>query len=106
MANKKIHNTPKNIQAVYYLLIFVSAGLLFWEKSKPDDQVRLWWMLLWFGVMIIVFFKATKNWAHDNPKPSIEELLEEAGQKKKTPEIKDTDIPDLNQMMENLKKKK
>ncbi len=105
MPDKKVHNRPKNVQALYYLIIFVSGGMLMWEKSKPDDQVRLWWMMLWFGLMIFVFFKATKNWAHDNPKPSLEALLKQAEEKEKQPEIKDVDIPDLSRMTQNLKQK-
>ncbi len=105
MPDKKTHTKPKNIQAFYYVLIFVAGGLMMWEKSKPDEEVRMWWLMLWFAVMIFAFFKATKNWAHDNPKPTLEELLQEAEKKENPPEIKDVDIPDLSKMTDNLKNK-
>ena len=103
MPVKKVHNRPKNIQALYYLLIFVAAGMMLREKSKPDDQVRLWWMLLWFALMLFVFFKATKNWARDNPKPSMDEILKEAGEKDRA-EQQRRNMPDLSQWIKKIDK--
>jgi len=99
---------PKNVQAFYYLLIFLAGGMMVWEKSRPEARQRLWFLLLWFAVMLYAFYKATRNWAHDNPKPSKEELLEEARRKakEKPPEIRDTRIPDLTEMVKNLKDKR
>jgi len=102
---KKEHNIPKNIQALYYLLIFLAGGMMIWEKSRPEESQRLWFLLFWFAVMLYAFFKATRNWAYDNPKPSKEELLEQARKKDQMPEIKDADIPSLEEMTRNLKNK-
>ncbi len=108
MTDKRKYKPPRCVQAFYYLIILIAVGFLVWEKSKPDEQVRLWFLIFWFVVMITAYFRATRNWAHDNPKPSVEELLEEEKMKENTKEteIKDVDIPDLNQMVKNLKKKK
>ncbi len=102
MGVKKIHNRPKNIQALYYVLIFIAGIALAYEKSKPDTQEQLWFLLLMFGIMLTSFYKATQNWAYDNPKPPPGENDEEETER---PEIKDVHIPSLEEMSERLKNK-
>ena len=99
---KHIHNRPKNAQAFYYAIIMTTAGLLVWEKAKPDKEERLWFLLLGLFVMIWAYFKATRNWAYDNPKPKPGEE-EQSG--KPEYEIKNPDIPDLTTLADNLEKK-
>jgi len=106
MRDKKTYETPPGIQAVYYLVIFIAGGMMVWEKSKPEQAQRLWFLLLWFAVMLYAFYKATQNWAYANPKPSKEELLEEARKKEETPEIQDVDIPSFEEMAKNVNKEK
>jgi len=103
MKDKPRPGIPSSVQAWYYLLIFVAGGFMVWEKSKPLDRQRLWFLLTWLVVMLYAFFKATRNWAYDNPKPSNEELLERERTKKQTPEIRDVDIPSLEEMTRKLK---
>ncbi len=103
MPNKKDKPVPKSEQAVYYVAVFIAAALIMWEKSKRDNDERLWWLLLWFAVMIVAFYRATRNWAHDNPKKNPLEEAEE--EKEETPEIRDVDIPSLEEMAEQYKKR-
>ena len=86
---------PPKHQALLYLVVFISAGLIIYEKAKPFDQERLWWMLLWFAVMVGAFYKATQNWAYVNPKP---DPLEEEDEPEIRYEIQDIDIPSLEEM--------
>ncbi len=99
MGVKKIHNRPKNIQALYYVLVFATGIAIAYEKSKPDQDERLWFLLVMFGVMLFSFYKATQNWAYDNPKPPPDL---EANEEENKPEIKDVNIPSLDEMVNRL----
>ena len=106
MTNNKSTGLPSHVQALYYVVIFIAGGMMIWEKSKPEVKQRLWFLLLWFAIMLYAFYKATQNWAYANPKPSKEELLEEARKNVSSmPEIKDVDIPSLEEMSENWNNK-
>ncbi len=97
--NKKIHNKPKRAQFIYFLLIFLSGGMLFFIKTKPDDQQNFWLMIFLLIILIYSLFKSTKNWAYDNPKPK------EDTDKKEISKYKNPDIPSLEEMIKNTNKK-
>ncbi len=93
---------PPGHQALLYGIILLSAAMIVWEKAKPQERERLWWLLLWLVVMIAAFFKATQNWAYVNPKP--DPLADDEADEQDSPPIQDVDIPDLEQMTRNLEK--
>ncbi len=96
--SKKTFNKPKGIQSLYFLLMFLSGGSLFYINTLPDEQHKLWVMLLLLVVLMYSLLKSTRNWAYDNPKD-----------KEETPEnkleYKDKDIPTLEEMMKKKDKK-
>ena len=94
--SKKTFNKPKGIQSLYFLLMFLSGGILFYIKTLPDEKQNLWVMLLLLVILIYSLLKSTRNWAYDNPKDK------EENQENKL-EYKDKDIPSLEEM---IKKKK
>ncbi len=99
MPDKPTYKSPSNIQALYYLIVLVSAGMIVYEKAKRDNEESLAWLLFWFVVMMTAFYFATRNWAYDNPKPKPgEEDTDEAD----LPEIQDVDIPSLDEMIKKL----
>jgi len=98
--SKKTYNKPKQAQFLYFLLFFITGGILFYIKTLPDEQQNIWVML---GLLVLLLFgllKSTRNWAHDNPKPKDDEVDEDK------PVYKDKNIPTLEEMTKNLKNKK
>ena len=96
--SKKTYNKPKQAQFLYFLLFFITGGILFYIKTLPDAQQNIWVML---GLLILLIFgllKSTRNWAHDNPKPKDEDNENELV-------YKDTNIPTLEEMTKNLNNK-
>ena len=98
--SKKTSNKPKSIQFIYFLLIFISGGSLFYIKTLPNDKQNIWLMLLLLVILLFSFMKSTKNWAYDNPKNTEEENSDE-----KTI-YKDKDIPSLQDMIKKKNKNK
>ncbi len=81
-------------------MIFLSGGGLFYIKTLPDDEQNVWLMLLLLLGLLYGLLKSTRNWAYDNPKPKENEEENEPIVYKKTK------IPDLDEMVKNLKKDK
>jgi len=96
--SKKTFNRPKKIQFMYFLLIFISGGILFYINTLPKADRNVWLMLAMLVVLLFSFMKSTKNWAYDNPKDN-----EEENEAKKTV-YKDKDIPTLEEMIKKRKK--
>ena len=96
--SRKIYNKPKRVQFIYFLLIFISGGALFYIKTMPDDEQNFWLMIFLLIILMYSLLKSTKNWAYDNPKPKEEE--------EETLEYKNPDIPSLEEMSKNYKNKK
>ncbi len=94
--SKKTFKKPRKQQFVYFLLMFISGGILFYVKSLPDKEQNLWLMLGLLFVLLFSLKKSTQNWAYDNPKENEEE------QEKIV--YKDKDIPSLEEMIKNNKK--
>ncbi len=86
----KIRNRPKRIQFFYFLLMFVSGGILFYIKTLADDEQNIWVMLLLLIVVMYSLMKSTRNWAYDNPKKTEDETEKIV--------YKDVDIPSLEEM--------
>ncbi len=97
--SKKTFKKPRRIQFLYFLLIFISGGSLFFIKNRPDDEQNIWVMLFLLLVLMYSLMKSTQNWAYDNPKPDPEE------EEKQKPVYKNKDIPSLEEMIKNTKKK-
>ena len=97
--SKKTYNKPKKIQSVYFLLIFISGGLLFYIKTLPDADQNIWLMLFLLGIMMFSLMKSTKNWAYDNPKNT------EAEDDEDKLVYKDKDIPTLQEMIKKIQEK-
>jgi len=98
--SKKTFNKPKRAQFIYFLLIFISGGALFFIKTQAEDQQNFWLMIFLLIVLMYSLMKSTKNWAYDNPKPKEgEEDAQELV-------YKDKDIPTLEDMAKNIKKTK
>ncbi len=94
---KKTFNKPKKDQFLYFLLIFVSGGGLFYIKTLPEEEQNIWLMLLLLFGVLYGLMKSTRNWAYDNPKNTEEDEEEK-------PVYKDRNIPSLEEMIKNKKK--
>ncbi len=79
--------------------MFISGGILFFLKTLPDSDQNIWLMLILLVILMFSLLKSTQNWAYDNPKNREEEDSEKIVYKEK-------DIPDLNEMIKNIKDKK
>ncbi len=99
--SKKTFNKPKRAQFVYFLLVFLSGGALFFIKTQPDDEQNFWVMIILLMILMFSLLKSTKNWAYDNPKPKDGE---EENEKNKLV-YKNKDIPSLEEMINKKKKK-
>ncbi len=97
--SKKTYNKPKRVQFLYFLLFFISGGILFYIKTLPDQDQSLGVMLVLLAILMYSLLKSTKNWAYDNPKPKEEEESEEK------PVYKEKNIPSLEEMTKNLQDK-
>jgi energy-converting hydrogenase Eha subunit F len=97
--SKRTFKKPKRVQFIYFLLIFISGGSLFFIKNQPEDQQNIWVMLLLLLVLMYSLMKSTQNWAYDNPKPDPEE------EEKEKLVYKDRDIPSLEDMIKKNKDK-
>ncbi len=95
--SKRTFKKPKRIQFIYFLLIFLSGGSLFFIKNQPDEEQNIWLMLVLLLVLMYSLMKSTQNWAYDNPKPDPDE-------EKNKPVYKDRDIPSLEDMIKKHKK--
>jgi len=98
--SKKTFRKPKKIQSVYFLLVFLTGGGLFYIKTLPEQKQNLWVMLLLLIGLLYGLMKSTRNWAYDNPKND-----EEAPPSNK-PVYKDKNIPSLEEMIKHNEKKK
>ncbi|HFX17950.1 MAG TPA: hypothetical protein ENK64_02260 [Flavobacteriales bacterium] len=98
--SKKTFNKPKRAQFVYFLLVFISGGALFFIKTQPEKEQNFGLMILLLIILMFSLLKSTKNWAYDNPKPKDDE--ENADDK---PVYKNKEIPSLEEMTKNIKKK-
>jgi hypothetical protein len=98
--SKKTFNKPRRIQSIYFILIFISGGGLFYIKTLPDEQQNLLLMLLLLLGLLYGLMKSTRNWAYDNPKPKEGEGEDEQLK------YKERDIPGLEEMIKNIKDKK
>lgn len=98
--SRKIYNKPKRVQFIYFLLIFISGGALFYIKTLPDDEQNFWLMIFLLIILMYSLLKSTKNWSYDNPKPKEDE------EEKETLEYKNPDIPSLEDMIKEHVKKK
>ncbi len=98
--SKKTFNKPKKVQFLYFLLMFLSGGSIFYIKTLPDEKQNIWLLLILLVIMMYSLLKSTKNWAYDNPK----EPEEESEQNKIV--YKKKDIPSLEEMIKNSQKKK
>lgn len=96
--SKKTFNTPKRAQFIYFLLIFISGGALFYIKTQAEDQQNFWLMIFLLIVLMYSLMKSTKNWAYDNPKPK------EGEEETEKLVYKDKNIPTLEDMTKNIKK--
>jgi len=83
---------------MYFLLIFISGGLLFYINTLPKEERNVWVMLGLLVVLLVSFMKSTRNWAYDNPKETEEE------QEANKIVYKDKDIPSLEEMIKKKKK--
>jgi len=97
--SKKTSNKPKRTQFLFFLLMFLSGGSIFYIKTLPDKQQNIWLLLTLLIVLLYSFMKSTKNWAYDNPKETEEENEENKIV------YKNTDIPSLEEMIKNSQKK-
>ena len=97
--SKKTFKKPRKTQFLYFLLMFISGGILFYIKTLPDSDQNLWIMLSLLIVLMFSLMKSTQNWAYDNPKKIEEEDQQEM------PGYKNRDIPTLEEMTKNIKKK-
>jgi len=96
--SKKTFNKPKRVQFIYFLLIFVSGGGLFYLKTLPDNEQNVWLLLLLLVGLLYGLMKSTRNWAYDNPKTNEED------EEKDQPVYQDRDIPSLEEMVKKKKK--
>ncbi len=96
--SKKTFNKPKRAQFIYFLLVFLSGGSLFFIKTQPDEYQNFWVMIILLFILMYSLLKSTKNWAYDNPKPKEDE------EETQRPVYKDKDIPTLEEMIKNHKK--
>ena len=96
--SKKTYNKPKRAQFLYFLLFFITGGILFYIKTLPDEKQNIWVMLGLLVLLIFGLMKSTRNWAHDNPKPKDEDNENDLV-------YKDTNIPTLEEMTKNLNNK-
>jgi len=99
--SKKTFNKPKRVQLFYLLLFFTTGGTLFYLKTLPKENQHLGVLLALFIIMMFALIKSTRNWAYDNPKNTEDEKT--ATDK---PVYKDKNIPTLEEMMQNIQKKK
>jgi hypothetical protein len=99
--SKKTFNKPKRAQLIYFLLVFISGGALFFIKTQPEKDQNFGLMILLLIILMFSLLKSTKNWAYDNPKPKEGE--EDSTDK---PVYKNKDIPSLEEMTKNIKKDK
>ncbi len=79
--------------------MFISGGILFYIKTLPDSDQNLWVMLSLLIVLMFSLMKSTQNWAYDNPKKTEEEDQQEMLI------YKNRDIPTLDEMTKNIKRK-
>ena len=98
--SKKTFKKPKRVQFIYFLLVFISGGSLFFIKNRPDEDQNIWVMLVLLVVLMYSLMKSTQNWAYDNPKEDPEE------EKKDKLVYKNKDIPSLEEMTRNSRKNK
>ena len=97
--SKKTFKKPRKIQFIYFLLIFLSGGGLFFINNQSDEDQNIWLMLFLLVVLMFSLMKSTQNWAYDNPKKDPEE------EEKNKIVYKNKDIPNLEDMTKNIKKK-
>ncbi len=97
--SKKTFKKPRKIQFIYFLLIFLSGGGLFFINNQSDEDQNIWLMLFLLVVLMFSLMKSTQNWAYDNPKEDPEE------EEKNKIVYKNKDIPSLEDMTKNIKKK-
>ena len=98
--SKKTYNKPKRVQFIYFLLIFVSGGGLFYLKTLPGDEQNIWVLLILLLGLLYGLMKSTRNWAYDNPKTT------EKDEEKDKPVYQDRDIPSLEEMVKKKKESK
>ena len=100
--SKKTFNKPKRVQAIYFLLIVFSGGMLFYLNKISDEEPNIWILLFFLFILMYSLLKSTKNWSYDNPKNN-EENEEEKNNNKLV--YKDKNIPTLEEMIKKNQKK-
>ncbi len=98
--SKKTYNKPKRTQFLYFLLFFISGGVLFYIKTLPDEDQSLGLMLALLIILMYSLMKSTRNWAYDNPKPKEEETESDKLV------YKEKNIPSLEDMAKKLRDNK